>query len=160
VGGYNFNYAWDTLQLPSSAILNLLPANGAARAAVYVKRLLLLGGSSQTFNIQGNGCNIYYDPAQPENAYLNNQSWPMAGSGAIMPIGLDLAPRLTSVARQTNGSITINGQGIRYLSYTIQASTNLFNWTTLISTSADISGLITFNDTAATNYPMRFYRLR
>jgi hypothetical protein len=41
--------------------------------------------------------------------------------------------------------------------HTIEASTNLINWTPL-QTNVDASNLWTFTDPAATNLPRRFYR--
>jgi hypothetical protein len=41
----------------------------------------------------------------------------------------------------------------------IQASTDLVNWVNLGSVTADQSGIIQFVDSAAKNYPNRFYRV-
>jgi alpha-tubulin suppressor-like RCC1 family protein len=42
--------------------------------------------------------------------------------------------------------------------YQIQASTNLVNWITLNTVTADSTGIIQILDAAASNYPKRFYR--
>ena len=50
--------------------------------------------------------------------------------------------------------------GAAATTYSIQATTNLLapTWTTIVTTNADSNGLFSFVDTAAANYPCRFYR--
>jgi hypothetical protein len=48
--------------------------------------LSLADGRGQIARITGNGMNLYYDPAQPGNAYLNEESYALANGGMIIPI--------------------------------------------------------------------------
>jgi hypothetical protein len=46
------------------------------------------------------------------------------------------------------------------LNGSIYASTNLTNWAAIGAATQILSGLYQFTDLAATNYPIRYYRLR
>ena len=79
----------------------------------------------------------------------------------LKQISLPTEPRFTSVAKQGDGGIQLTGTGMTNLPYTVWASTNLLtaNWLNLGTTTANGVGVLQFTDLAATNYPMRFYRL-
>ncbi len=64
------------------------------------------------------------------------------------------------ITRGTNGSITLNGTGTIGVTYSVQANTNLntTNWIVIGSSLANFNGALTFVDTNATNFAMRFYR--
>jgi hypothetical protein len=69
--------------------------------------------------------------------------------------------RLTQMKRLANGAFqlgysNLNGGG----TYTVYASSNLFNWTPLGSPTQAAPGLFQFTDTGATNLSRRFYQLR
>ncbi len=61
-----------------------------------------------------------------------------------------------SAGESTGAKITM--AGIPNHGYQIQASTNLVDWTTLNTVTADPEGIIEFLDASAINYPQRFYR--
>ena len=56
-----------------------------------------------------------------------------------------------------NEGFTLSLRGPSNASFTIQASTNLVNWTPLATNTAT-TGMWQFLDRDATNYPIRFYR--
>jgi hypothetical protein len=53
---------------------------------VKLLALTLADGIAQLGSISGNGANIYYDPANPANAYLADQSYGLNGGGEIAPV--------------------------------------------------------------------------
>jgi hypothetical protein len=77
--GYDNNFAWGKLVLGAN---DSLAINGDA---IYVGVLDLKGGLGEINSITGDA-NLYYDLRQPENAYLNGQSYALAGGGMIVPV--------------------------------------------------------------------------
>ncbi|HSZ55716.1 MAG TPA: hypothetical protein VK797_08655, partial [Tepidisphaeraceae bacterium] len=82
--GYVNNFAIGTLELDSGGSLSLQPSQG--NSALYVGALALADGVGQISSIAGNGANVYYDPANQANAYLNDQTYALSGGGAIAPV--------------------------------------------------------------------------
>lgn len=58
-----------------------------------------------------------------------------------------------------NAEFALGFGGLSNATYSVQASTNLVNWTRLGSASQPSPGQFMFLDTAATNWPRRFYRI-
>ena len=73
--GYTNNFAIGTLRLGLGGTFNLLDGNNTPGAAIYVGALLLDGGLAAIANIHGNGVNIYYDPLNSANTYLNGGTY-------------------------------------------------------------------------------------
>lgn len=69
-------------------------------------------------------------------------------------------PVLVDSAVVANGQFLIQLSGATNLTYEIQVSTNLLNWSVLGPTTLATNGLHRFLDTAASNAPYRFYRAR
>lgn len=44
------------------------------------------GGIGRIAFISGNGYSIYYDPASPANAYLNDQTYALTDGGSLAPV--------------------------------------------------------------------------
>lgn len=84
--GYQDNFAWGVLRLDPLASLTLMDSNLTPGAAIYVSQLALGGGFDQINSITGNGVNIYYDAANPANAYLDARTYPLAGGGVIAAV--------------------------------------------------------------------------
>jgi hypothetical protein len=84
--GYQDDFAWGALELPSGLSLNLRDGNDEPGGALYVGGLVLGGGTSQIASITGNGLSIYYDPAAPANAYLAGRTYSLSSGGSIMPV--------------------------------------------------------------------------
>jgi len=68
------------------------------------------------------------------------------------------APVLSAGQRVAGGAFQFQLSGGSGLNYSIWASTNLVNWT-VIGTGTFGGAPVTFTDTGAGNYPIRFYRL-
>ena len=84
--GYANNFALGTLRLGAGGVFNLLDGNATPGGAFYVGVLQLDGGLAEIASIHGNGMNIYYDPLNAENAYLNGGTYALAGGGFIEPV--------------------------------------------------------------------------
>ncbi len=85
-GGYANNFALGTLRLGAGGVFNLLDGNSTPGGAFYVLHLQLDGGLAEIANIHGNGMNIYYDPLNAGNAYLNGGTYALVGGGFIEPV--------------------------------------------------------------------------
>ena len=77
---------------------------------------------------------------------------------------ISLSPsQLTGFVALPDGTTQIQGIGLAYLTYTIQAASNLnpiIQWSELGVSTANGSGVFSFTDTNAPLFPMRFYRVR
>ena len=81
---------------------------------------------------------------------------------ALLQTAAPAPPVITSITKQPNGAMLVNGTGLANTSYYVDATTGLNppNWVNLTATLANGSGAITFTDNAAPNFSQRFYRLR
>jgi hypothetical protein len=77
--GFDNNFAWGTLALGAGDSLAL------QADAIYVGVLDLAGGLDAIASISGD-TTLYYDLRESANAYLNGQSYPLAGGGMIAPV--------------------------------------------------------------------------
>ena len=83
--GMDDNFAWGILRLAENGSLTLADGNSTGGGAIYVTTLILEDGLSQVASITGNGFSIYYDPASPNNAYLDARTFDLTGGGQIAP---------------------------------------------------------------------------
>ncbi|MDB6125509.1 MAG: hypothetical protein JWQ71_4502, partial [Pedosphaera sp.] len=67
-------------------------------------------------------------------------------------------PRLANSSMQTNGNFQMTLIGQAGESYVIQASTNLINWTSVITNTISASGNYKFADTNSLGFNQRYYR--
>lgn len=102
----------------------------------------------------------------PENASLTISGQPFhihyaGGSGNDVVLVRDLAPGERpplSNGGYTNKTYRLLGFGNGSAIYTVQASTNLVQWTNVGFATGDVSGTFNFTDTNAANFIRRFYR--
>jgi autotransporter-associated beta strand protein len=80
----------------------------------------------------------------------------------LTQVGVAAPPQIGLVKDPGNGQIQITGNGMAGAIYDIQANSDLntTNWTKIGTVPADLNGLINFTDVDATNFMMRFYRLK
>ena len=155
--GYLNNFSFGTLRLGSGQSLILSDGNVAPGAAIYVSTLVLEDGVPQIGSITGNGFFIYYDPTVAANAYLNAQTYLLAGGGAVQPVIASL--KIVSTTRLANQHIMLTGVGVPNRLNTIQASPDLIQpFVAIGSALADASGNFTFDDGSAGSFTQRFYR--
>jgi Pro-kumamolisin, activation domain/Immunoglobulin I-set domain/Bacterial Ig-like domain (group 3)/Viral BACON domain len=72
-------------------------------------------------------------------------------------------PSITSVAGNSDGSFTLNLSGLPNYTYILETTTNLLpsaDWLPIATNTFGADGVWQFNDTQATNYTQRFYRLK
>ena len=67
------------------------------------------------------------------------------------------APQISSMV-VTNGQFSFQVGGATNFNYTVQASTNLVNWTTLFTTNPPVTPFV-WKDAQTTNFSRRFYRV-
>jgi hypothetical protein len=79
-------------------------------------------------------------------------------TAAFQPVG-SVTIDSRSVARLPDGSVQLRAAAPGAATATLLGSTNLFTWQVL-QTVLVINGRAVFNDSAATNFPSRFYRVR
>lgn len=88
--GYLQNFSLGIFEVSAGGSFALRDGDTTPGGALYTRVLLLAGGVGQIDGLTGNGLNIFYDPTEPENAYLLagsvNGSYPLQGGGAILPV--------------------------------------------------------------------------
>ncbi len=102
---------------------------------------------------------------------INQISVTMVGSGADFPVNFNFSGNVpnplpanipdaceVSIISQPDGTMAITLLGSTNQTYVIEASFDMHNWTSLSTNLTDSTGLFTFVDSDATNYPGRFYR--
>jgi hypothetical protein len=117
-----------------------LPDGNISAAAQQYQGTLLLTGDTQ---IQA-------------RAFATN-TWSALVHAEYIPGGSQL--RIRDITRQDDGTIQLELRGPPGASYTVHASTNLIDWTALVTPAPGPDGSLTFIDSAATNAPTRFYKL-
>jgi len=101
---------------------------------------------------------------------INQISVTMVGSGADFPVNFNFSGNVpnplpvnipdaftVSIVATPNGpDITLSGSTNQ--TYVIEASFDMQNWTAISTNMTDSTGIFSFVDSDATNYPSRFYR--
>jgi hypothetical protein len=95
----------------------------------------------------------------------------MVGAGGQFPVNFNFSGNVTnplpvnipnastvSIAVQPDGNPVITLSGSADQTYVLQASFDMNNWTSLSTNLTDATGIFTFVDSDAKNYPNRFYR--
>lgn len=85
------------------------------------------------------------------------------GNDVVVTRVAGAAPSLGGITVASDGTFTLQGQGIPGLNYVVEAAASLnfpILWTPLATLLADGGGVIQFVDPQATLFPVRFYRLR
>jgi hypothetical protein len=67
-------------------------------------------------------------------------------------------PRLTNVERLSNGAVRLNLSGAAGLTYQLRASSDLRDWSTVIGSMTNETGVVEFVDDVAGGFRQRFYR--
>jgi hypothetical protein len=72
--------------------------------------------------------------------------------------GPDVSMVISNIIHLPDGNYQINSSGIPGNNYLLQASSDLSTWSTILTNSADVYGVISFTDLTATNFSNRYYR--
>ena len=97
--GYVDNFAWDRLMVDSGQSLQLRNGKMTPGGALYVSSILFADApadgtlasyiASHVSNLSSSDAmNIYYDPSQVANAYLNDLSYALGNGGVLAPISV------------------------------------------------------------------------
>jgi hypothetical protein len=143
----------------SQVSLSWNPASGAAN--YNLKRSTVTGGpyiiiatpaGTNYTNLGLTNDTIYYYVVSSTNALFESSNSSEASATPVAgPITLILGP-------QTNGQFTFQFQGVDGRDYVVQTSTNLADWTPIL-TNQQTGGLFIYTDTNATD-AVRFYRVQ
>jgi hypothetical protein len=94
-----------------------------------------------------------YDINAPGNNFMVFDNYEItAEARSAMP------PRIGVLTRPTHGQITLRVQGTPGVSFTLQSSTNLSDWTNRQTKSADGVGIVDFIEPVASNPPRGYFR--
>ena len=67
--------------------------------------------------------------------------------------------RIENITRRSDGTVKLDLLAWPGASYTLRAATNFNDWEAVATVLPFPNGTFNFVDTAATNHPVRFYRL-
>lgn len=82
---------------------------------------------------------------------------PAAGHFVVVPPLVSI--QAVGTGLESSGAFRVRFEGVAGVDWILQASTNLVEWSSL-ATNPILNGLIDFVDDQATNYSLRFYRVR
>lgn len=86
--GYMDNFAWGDFTLDLGTVLNVFDGNpNSSDTALYTTVFDIIGGNIGEVNYIDSDYNIYYDPTQAGNAYLDDKNYQLAGKGCLIAIG-------------------------------------------------------------------------
>jgi hypothetical protein len=155
-----------SLNLTSAVLNSSVNPNGTPALAWFQYGLNTNYGSFSATNILGSGTNAIPSSASimgltPLTTY---HFCAVATNSMGLTVGADkafttLGPfQVVGITPQPGTSYLLQFSGSAGSNYTVQASTNLFQWIPLTNLPANSGGLFQFIDTN-TNFPARFYRL-
>ena len=113
----------------------------------------------------------FVDGGTNADGSIHQISVTMVGAGGQFPINFNFSGNVpnplpvnipnastVSIVAQPDGNPAITLSGSPDQTYVLQASFDMNNWTSLSTNLTDSTGIFTFVDTDAKNYPSRFYR--
>jgi hypothetical protein len=138
-GGVFFNSVGVTLQAPDT------------NAAIY----FTLDGTSPTTNslLYSSAFNVTSNALVAASAFRTGYVNSVAASAFFV-----VQPVRFSSEGFSNGTFRLQFVGAQGSNYVLQASSNLVNWTPLVTNPAT-TNILNFIDASAGNYPIRFYRV-
>jgi hypothetical protein len=117
----------------------------------------LVLNSNQLYHVelQGNYLQFTY-PAET----WSNINWNEVNGFQLIRLPQNLpTPTFNPILLMTDGDAELSLNGVPQVSYSVQSSSDLVNWTSLTNLTVPISGpAAQFLDLTATNFPNRFYR--
>ena len=96
----------------------------------------------------------------PVGARFTHVSTGEEAEHTLAMVALSTAPNVTGITPAGGGAFKTKFTGFPGFGYDIQASTNLLDWLTVGSQTADTNGLFQFTDPTAPSYDHRFYRAK
>jgi hypothetical protein len=83
----------------------------------------------------------------------------VGNASASAALVVQVPPAVSQVGRNPNGSFTLQLSGMSNSNYIVQVSSDLINWTPLVTNTLPASGTTQVTDTNAATQVQRFYRL-
>ncbi len=86
-----------------------------------------------------------------------------SATSSVVALTVVLPPSITGVVANPDGTVTLNLAGSPGISYVLESTTNVVSasgWQPVATNLIGISGIWSFNDLQATNFPQLFYRLK
>ena len=170
--GGHINFHYDEALARSTSLptwINTQPKNQAVAAGSNVTFSISTSGGSplncrwffnQT-NLLASGTNLFLSltnvqltDAGSYSAVVTNLLNAVASASASLIVYTDATPVLSVLSWMTNVQFQFSIAGVTGLNYTVQASTNLVDWISLVTNTSPFS----FADTNTGGFPQRFYR--
>jgi len=98
--------------------------------------------------------NVQISDAGSYSVVVTNVYGAVTSSPASLIVFTNITPTLSAVLSSSNGQFRFHINGVTGFNYTVQASTNLVDWISLMTNVSPFN----FTDWNATNYQRRFYR--
>ena len=92
-----------------------------------------------------------------DNAYVTGYTLNAQGGAEWVTIKYPAVPK---IEKNATGAMHLEFYTAPGQQYVLEATTNFFDWQSLITNTADANGVVQFDDAAATTIPYRFYRGR
>jgi surface antigen len=124
----------------SGAWSGTVPAHGSQSVPVTF--------SPSAATTYGGNLTVNADQTSGQNSY------PLSGTGTPNP-----AVNTVQIVVNRAGSVGLSMQGTPGGSYAVQVSTDMRNWTFLTNTTATDTGVVAVEDSGATSFKSRFYRI-
>jgi hypothetical protein len=151
ISPYQVNLSW--LDVPNESGFKVERWDGGTAGFVQIAVTRLGATTFRDFTVAG-GTQYYYR-VRAFNATGDSEYSAQAGT-ATPPVELvGTPPKLTARELTTNGFL-LHIDGTAGVPFSLQASSNLFDWLSIFSSAQ--GGQVDFTDSDATNYPFRFYR--
>jgi len=86
-----------------------------------------------------------------------------SATSSVATLTVVLPPTITGVVANPNGTVTLGLAGSPGVSYILEGNTNITSaagWQPIATNVMDLTGVWSFNDLQATNFPQLFYRLK
>lgn len=89
------------------------------------------------------------------NVYATGYSETAQGGTEFLTIKYSASP---TIEKKSTGAMHLEFRTNPVQQYAIEATSDFFNWQSLVTNTADVNGLVQFDDTNASKIPYRFYR--
>jgi hypothetical protein len=96
----------------------------------------------------------YYWTVQSVDSAFSGSAFAVENSFTVPPA----APLNLSFTRDASGTVRTTWRGTPGTTYRVEVSSDLHNWSTLTSLTADGTGLFELVETTGADIPVRFYR--
>ena len=90
-----------------------------------------------------------------DNVYVTGYVMNTLGGSELVTIKYSATPK---IEKKPSGAMHLEFHTSPGQQYSIEGTSDFFNWQSLITNTADLNGIIQFDDTNTSTIPFRFYR--